>query len=202
MSGISAEAEPDTGLLPQSTVLHHPPGSNDTKSVAICSVCAAHFLVDNFRSFYFLFLWFHVSFGLIFGEKSLSRPGLFPRVCWLNGEDSGGVPSVPKQAQWCLAKRMRSDEFGSGLYRWAFPKWFQRNGFAQTTRWEKAAGVGRFICAVASVHFTFQLCLVPQTLTWPTAQVTSCLRHIAHLSPLWVRKTGSPLLRQQNLLMP
>lgn len=85
-----------TGLPPPSRVLHNSPGSNGTKLVAICGVCGAHFRVDNVRSFYFLFLWFYVYFRLIFAEKSLSCPGLFPRVCLLIGEDSGGVPSVPK----------------------------------------------------------------------------------------------------------
>lgn len=67
----------DLGLPPQSTVLHNSPGSNGTKLVAICTVCSAYFLVDNFRSFYFLFLCFYVLVMLIFGEKSLSHPGLF-----------------------------------------------------------------------------------------------------------------------------
>lgn len=29
------------------------------------------------------------------------------------------------------------------------------------TRWEKATGVGRLICAMDSVRFTFQLRLIP-----------------------------------------
>lgn len=72
----------DAGLPPLSTPLHNSPGSNGTKLAAFCSVCSASFLVDNFRSFCFLFLGFYVLFMLTFKEKSLSGPSPFHQcVC-------------------------------------------------------------------------------------------------------------------------
>lgn len=118
------------------------------------------FLLTISDLFSFFFCGFYFIPADIWREKPfLSRP--FPRVCLLTAEDSGGVPWVPKQTQSRLSKGVRSGGFRSGFCFQAFPKWFQWNGFAQMTRWEKATGVGHLICAMRSVHFTFQLCLVP-----------------------------------------
>lgn len=160
-----------------------------------CDVQCLQFLQFFFSCWQFQIFLFSSSVGWsfihadIWREKPFSsRP--FPRVCLLTGEDSGEVPWVPKQAQWSLFKGVRSDGFGSGLYHRAFPKWFHWNGFAQITHWEKATGVGHFICTTGSVHFTVQLYL---TLTWPTAEVTSCLIRIR-----WVSKPTKAPVGEKN----